>query len=69
MAITTKRLARVFVHGATEYPDPSPISKPDQCLQMLALTNAALNNAALDGPTYEGGKEVYRVKVSAGTKG
>ena len=69
MALTTKRLARVFVHGATEYPDPSPSSKPAQCLQMLAINSPALNNAALDGPTYEGGKEVYRVKVSAWTKG
>ena len=69
MAITTKRVSRVFKHGATEYPDPSPSSKPEQCLALLATGNPTFNNAILDGPTIEGGRQIYQIKIAAGTKG
>lgn len=69
MPITTKRIARVFKHGATEYPDPSPSSTPEQCLALLATGNPTFNNAILDGPTIEGGRQIYEVKIAAGTKG
>lgn len=69
MAVSIKKTIRVFKHGATEYPDPAPTSKPERCLELLAVANPMLNNAALDGPTYEGGKAIYEVKVQAGTKG
>lgn len=69
MAITTKRVARVFKHGATEYPDPSPTSKAEQCLAMLATGNPAFNNAILDGPTMDAGRQIYQIKIAAGTKG
>ena len=50
MAITTKRVSRVFKHGATEYPDPSPSSTPEQCLAMLATGNPTFNNATASIP-------------------
>ena len=69
MAITTKRVSRVFKHGATEYPDPSPTSKAEQCLAMLATGTPAVNNAVLDGPTMDAGRQSYQIKIAAGTKG
>jgi PRTRC genetic system protein C len=69
MAITTKRIPRVFLSGATEYPDPAPTSRPEQALAMLATTNPAFNNAALEGPRIEGGKEQWKIKLQVGTKG
>lgn len=69
MATTVKKILRVFKHGATEYPDPTPSGKPDDALAALAISNPSFNNAALDGPFFKGGKEVYEIKVEEGTKG
>lgn len=69
MSVTTKRLVRVFKFDGTEYPDPSPGASKDKSLELLAIANPKLNNAALDGPFFEAGKEVWQIKVAAGTKG
>lgn len=69
MAVTIAKIKRVFRYEGTELPDPAPGSKPDKCLELLAVSYPALNNAALDGPSFEGGKEIWQVKVEAGKKG
>ena len=69
MAVVTKPLPRVFDYEGTQIPDPSPSSSPEDCLKLLAHTYPALNNAALDGPSYENSKQVFQVKVAGGTKG
>lgn len=69
MAVTTKPLVRVFKYEGTEYPDPTPGRPAEESLATLALSNAAFNNAALDGPFFKEGKQVFEIKVEEGTKG
>lgn len=69
MAVTTKQLKRVFRYEGTEIPDPAPAMPADDVLQILSASYPQLNNAALEGPSIENGKQVYVVKVATGTKG
>lgn len=69
MSITTKQVTRVFRQGGTEYPDPAPGCNPERALEILAIANPSLNNAALEGPSFESGKEVFQIKTNVGTKG
>ena len=69
MAISIKAAPRVFKFGATEIPDPLPTATADRCLEVLRTQYPTFLNAALDGPFFEGGKQVYQIKVAAGTKG
>jgi PRTRC genetic system protein C len=69
MAATIKAAPRVFKYGATEIPDPLPNSTPERCLEVLRTQYPQFTNAAVDGPFHEGGKQVWQIKVAAGTKG
>lgn len=69
MAITTTKVKRVFRYEGTEFPDPLPGQPKGKCLDVLTVSYPQLNNAALDGPFFQDGKEVYQLKVAAGTKG
>lgn len=69
MAAASKSMPRVFKHGATEIIDPAPGHKPEAALKILALSYPRFNNAAVDGPRFENGKEVWQIKIATGTKG
>lgn len=69
MAATIKAVPRVFKYEGTEIPDPLPNATPQRCLQILRTSYPAFANAAVDGPFHEAGKQVYQIKVAAGTKG
>ena len=69
MSITSKSVRRVFKHDATEIIDPAPGQTPAAALKILALSYPRFNNAAVDGPRFEDGKEVWQIKVATGTKG
>lgn len=69
MALKISAAPRVFKFGATEYPDPMPDATPERCREILAAHNAQFVNASIDGPFRENGKQVYQIKVAAGTKG
>lgn len=65
----TTRLTRIFRHGATEIPDPAPGATAEDVLKLLSSTYPTFNNAKLEGPSIEAGKQVYVIKVATGTKG
>jgi len=67
--VTIKSSVRVFRHGATEIADPLPTATPERCLEVLRTSYPVFANAAIDGPFHESGKQVYQIKVAAGTKG
>lgn len=69
MPITTKKLTRVFRYNGTEIPDPTPDLKPQATLDVLAVSYPQFANAMIEGPAIEDGKQVFTVKVAAGTKG
>ena len=69
MAITTKKLTRIFRYQATDIPDPTPDLKPEATLEILAVNYPQFANPFIEGPAIEGDKQVFTVKVSAGTKG
>ena len=69
MALTTSRVTRVFRFQGTDLPDPLPGQPAEKCIEVLAVSYPALNNADMEGPALEGGKQVYTLKVAAGTKG
>jgi PRTRC genetic system protein C len=67
--LTVSKLKRVFVFSGTEVPDPLPGQSPEKCLEVLALSYPHLNNATVESARTEGGKQVYEIKTSYGTKG
>jgi PRTRC genetic system protein C len=67
--LTVSKLKRVFVFSGTELPDPLPGQPVERCLEVLALSYPHLNNATVDTAKVEGGKQVYEIKTSYGTKG
>jgi PRTRC genetic system protein C len=69
MPVSIKSVPRVFKYDATEIPDPLPNATPKRCLEVLRTSYPQFANAAVDGPFHEGGKQVYQIKVAAGTKG
>jgi PRTRC genetic system protein C len=69
MPIKSKALVRVFKQDATVIADPAPHSSPQDALKVLAITYPRFNNAAVDGPFFDGGKEVWQIKIATGTKG
>lgn len=69
MSVTVTELKRVFRHKGTLLPDPSPSSPPEKALELLALAHPELNNGVVEPPQAEGGKLVYNIKTSVGTKG
>ncbi len=69
MPVTVKQLDRVFRFQGTEIPDPSPGATPERCLEILALNYAQFNNATVEEPITEDGKQVFNIKVAVGTKG
>jgi len=69
MPATVKPLKRVFRFKGTEIDDPIPGATPARCLEVLRVQYPQFANSTADGPTFEGGKEVYQVKVAAGTLG
>lgn len=69
MALTTKKLTRVFRYNGAEIPDPTPGTSTKATLDVLAVSYPEFANAILEGPSIESGKQVYTIKVAAGTKG
>lgn len=69
MALKATKLPRVFRHNGADIPDPTPDLKPEATLEVLAVNYPQFANAILEGPSIESGKQVFTVKVSAGTKG
>ena len=57
------------IYGDELIPDPTPDLKPEATLEVLAVNYPQFANAFLEGPSIESGKQVFTVKVSAGTKG
>ncbi len=62
-------LKRVFKFKGTEIEDPIPGATPERCLEILRTQYPQFANSAVDGPSFEGGKEIYNIKVAAGTLG
>lgn len=57
---------RVFVCGATRYPDPAPHLPPEEAIRTYPHFAAA----RLTGPTVQGGELVFEVdKAPVGVKG
>ena len=69
MPVTITSLERVFRFQGTEIPDPSPKESPERCLEILALAYPQFNNALIELPSNEGGKQVFNIKVAVGEKG
>lgn len=69
MSASIKSTPRVFKYGATELADPLPGATAERCLEVLRHGYPVFANALVHGPSFEGGKEVWQIKVSAGTKG
>lgn len=67
--ITTSNIVRVFVYQGTEYPDPVPTLSPERALNILSVSDPRFTNACLEGPVTQAGKEVWTIKIQAGTKG
>ena len=62
-------IKRVFKHNNRTIPDPDPNLTPEQVRGILASTDPSLASAVLQGPTYDGGKQVYTLTTAVGTKG
>jgi PRTRC genetic system protein C len=64
-----KPLKRVFQWNGLEIPDPNARLKPEEVLKVLGTIHPELNNASLEGPTFQADKEVYTCCTRLGTKG
>lgn len=64
-----KPLKRVFQWNGLEIPDPNARLKPEEVLKVLGTVHPELNNASLEGPSFQGDKEVYTCSTRLGTKG
>lgn len=71
MPLRTAQLKRVFRYNAVELQDPFPDqpATSDAIRRAHAAMHAPLTNAKLDGPVYEGNKEVWTYTVAVGVKG
>ncbi len=69
MSITSQKLPRVFRYNGTEIPDPTPDLQPEAALDVLAVSYPQFANAHINGPSIEGNKLVFVVKVNVGTNG
>lgn len=69
MAVKTIQIKRVFRYKGSDIPDPAPTETPERCMELLSVTYPDLNNASVDVPKIEGGKQVFNLKVAVGTKG
>ena len=69
MPVTVTEIKRVFRFQGTEYADPAPGQPPAKCLELLSVTVPKLNNAAVETPVVEKGKEVFNIKEQYGAKG
>ena len=64
-----KPLTRVFQWNGLEIPDPNSRLKPEEALKLLSSVYPELNNASIEGPSFQGDKEVYKLCTRLGTKG
>jgi len=68
-ATKLRPLVRVFQWNGLEIPDPNSRLKPEEALKVLGTIHPELNNAAVEGPSFLGEKEVYTCCTRLGTKG
>jgi PRTRC genetic system protein C len=69
MPVEILELKRVFVHKGETLNDPAPGQAPEKALEILSLSRPELNNAVVEPPEAKGGKLIYNLKTSIGTKG
>ena len=64
--LTVREIKRVFLCGATRYPDPAPHRPPEEAIRAYPQ----FAGASLTGPTVRGDELVFTVdKAPVGTKG
>lgn len=63
------RVTRIFRFDGRDLPDPNPKWSPDKVRSFYSSEHGELTNAAIKGPTLEGGTSVYLFQTVVGTKG
>ena len=66
---TLRPLTRVFQWNGLEMPDPNPRLSAEEALKVLGTVHPELNNASLDGPSFQADRQVYTCSTRLGTKG
>ena len=66
---TFQTAPRVFLHNAARLPDPDPSMTPDEVRRYFAPQYPDLHNAAVKGPSIEGGERVFTFTRAIGVKG
>lgn len=69
MPVQIRSLTRVFRFSGADIADPAPSLSAEACLPLLAQTNPQFLNAVVEGPSIEGGKQVFKLKTAIGNKG
>lgn len=73
MALQVTELTREFILNKggkdTKLDDPNSTMTPEEVMKFYSGKHPELTNATISGPKVEGGKAVYNLKTSVGTKG
>lgn len=69
MAAKIEKIERVFEFNGIRLPDPGSSLTPEEVRNHYANTYPDLLNAAIKGPSEDGGKQIYSFNRSTGTKG
>jgi len=69
MPLTRQQIVRVFFYNGITLEDPFPGRPVEAVRRVHALQYSAITTAKIDGPEYQGNREVYTYRTQAGTKG
>lgn len=69
MAIELRPIERVFLYNGLALQDALPNQPLEAVQRVHALLYKAITNAVIEGPEYQGDREVYTYKTQVGTKG
>jgi PRTRC genetic system protein C len=69
MPTTARSIVRVFLYNGITLEDPLP-GKPLESVRRVHGTQySAITNAKVDGPEYQGNREVYTYRTQVGVNG
>lgn len=69
MQTTTRSVVRVFLYNGLSLEDPLPGKPVDAVRRVHGTQYAAITNAKVDGPEYQGNREVYTYRTQVGVNG
>jgi PRTRC genetic system protein C len=69
MPTTARPIVRVFVYNGITLEDPLPQKRVEDVRRVHGTQYPAITNAKIDGPEFQGNREVYTYRTQVGVNG